>query len=51
MKEDSINQRDHLLGKCHVLWGNLRRNHEEEDEDILVGASGPDVAVVEEEDC
>ena len=51
MKEDSINQLEHLLGKCRALLSELRRRDEEEDEDFLVGASIPDVAAIEKEDC
>ena len=49
MQEDSINKREHLLGKLRVLWCKLQRREPEEDEENLLCGSGPDVEVVEKE--
>ena len=38
----NINQREHLLGKCRVLWDELQKRDTEKDDDNLV--------VVEEEE-
>ena len=46
----NINQFEHMLGKCRVLWNELQRRDAEEDDDNLVGVSGQDLAVVEEEE-
>ena len=46
----NINQREHLLGKCRVLWDELQRTDAEEDDDNFVGVSGRGFAVVEEEE-
>ena len=45
-----LDQREHLLGKCRVLWDELQRRDTEEDYDNLVDVSGHDSAVVEEEE-
>ena len=49
MEEKNVNQREHLLGKCRVLWDELRRRGAEEDDENLVDASGHCVSIVEEE--
>ena len=38
--EEKINQREHLLGKCRVLWDEFQRRYAAEDDDNLVDVSG-----------
>ena len=49
-EDANVNQRDHLLEKCRVLWDELQRRDVKEDDENLVGISGHDLAVVEEEE-
>ena len=50
MEDKKINQREHVLRKCRVLWDELQRRHAEEDDDNLVNVSEQNLAVVEEEE-
>jgi len=45
-----LDQCEHLLGKCRVLWDELQRRDIEEDYDNLVDVSRHDSAVVVEEE-
>ena len=50
MEDKKINQREHVLRKCRVLWDELQRRDAEEDDDNLVNVSEQNLAVVEEEE-
>ena len=50
MENKKINQREHVLRKCRVLWDALQRRDAEEDDDNLVDVSEQNLVVVEEDE-
>ena len=45
--EKNSNEKEHLLGKCRVLWEELRKRDREEDDSALGDDSALDVAIAE----
>ena len=43
--EKNSNEKDHLLGKCRVLWEELRSRDREEDDSALWGASALGIGI------
>ena len=47
LSEKNSNEKDHLLGKCRVLWEELVSRDREEDDSTLGGASASGITIAE----
>ena len=47
MSEKNSNEKEYLLGKCRVLWKEMRSRDKEEDDSALGGASTLGIAMAE----